>query len=180
MSTEVIIGAITLIMLVVGTGGFYYTIIKWLKGDVERIKDNIDTIKNGQTDIGERLVRIETKLEIDYNSNSPLELTNLGQKKLEESGAKNFIDEHIDKLCKEKFESIKTDYEVYERANEIIEELWKNPTDNFEPIKRQVYIKGIEKNRFITIVSIALRDAVCEKKGIPISKEQEQRVPQRR
>ena len=185
MSTEVIIGIITLVVLVVGTGGFYYTIIKWLKddinwlkGDIKRINNSIDTIKDGQVATGERLTRIETILEIWYKGNSPLELTKLGEEKLKESGAKDYIDENIDKLCEEKFEDTKNDYEVYNRANEVIEELWKNPTDSFEAVKRQVYVKGMEKNRFITIVSIALQSAVCAKKGIPINKEQKQRTQQ--
>ena len=138
------------------------TITAIVKGDIRDIRKTARDTKN-------ELTALKTELKVrDIITTSPLSLSPTGKEKLENSGAKAFIDKHFDALCRD-FEGIETNYEIHDKALEVIQNIYKNDT-NFIPVKQYAYNAGIED--FVLMVAIELRDRVCDKKGIPIKEQQ--------
>lgn len=137
-----------------------------LWGKVSKLEGVWDVVKNfvDKRDKTESKRNNFKALEKDVISTSPLGLSSTGREKLEKSGAKAFIDKYFDELYKH-FDGIKTNYEVHDKAIEVIQGVYKNNV-NFTPVKRYAYNEGIED--FVLMVAIELRDRVCNKKDIKI------------
>ena len=94
---------------------------------------------------------------------SPITLSERGTRLLNESGAKKFVDAHLDELLKTvKERAPATDYDIQEEAQKVIKELQNDPRLN--PIKDFLFKDGSTLDEAITVMGIYLRDHILEKR----------------
>ena len=98
---------------------------------------------------------------------SPVSLTNAGEKMLEESGGKKYLEINKDELIKE-FSDMKNAFDIQEKAKEIIRQKIKE--SDFEEIKEYLFKEGKGVDDIELVMGLCLRDIVLEKKSISVDK----------
>ncbi len=131
-------------------------------------------------DFGERIIRIETKLDMVFQklspnpfaqSQSPIALTSDGL----EIAKKINVDETIDRLYSNFLALVekkapKTAYDIQECSFSVVREFILNELNEQElnALKNEAFNKGMPLDSFIIIYSIKLRDRILAEKNIPI------------
>lgn len=88
-----------------------------------------------------------------FKAKSPIDLTDVGEKLLEESGAKDVVDKQYHKLSQMlDSKEPQTAFDVQEYAGKVIAEL--DDTDAFIPIKRFIYNNPEFHGRTLTIMNV--------------------------
>lgn len=134
----------------------------WIAKLGQRVK-HIEAMCEKYGDHGERIARIEGKMEPYVKRKSPLSLTKKGVALLEKSGAKQFIEHNRESLL-EHFEKIDTPFDIQEEAERIMKEKLRENND----IKNYVFSTGEDMDNLATVAGIELRDLVIKHKGIEV------------
>ena len=99
---------------------------------------------------------------------SPLALTETGEKVLEESGGKEYLENNKDRLIEE-FSETKSAFDIQEKAKDIIkQEMGK---DTFEKIKEYLFQEGKSARDIELVMGLQLRNMVLKNRGIPIQQD---------
>lgn len=107
-------------------------------------------------------------------ANSPLHLTEKGQRRFKNSGGKTYLQYNWKEWSAE-FKGLDKDYTIHNKARALINEKYEQDKDEqFEDIKAYMFNEGIPQEQAILILSIGLRDMVCNEKNIKIKKAEEQ------
>ena len=127
-----------------------------------RYKEKVDKLSNLPDRINTHDRKITVLDEFKNNATkSPLSLTELGLKVLEESGGKQYIDENkhaLIKIINDK--NPRTSLDIQELSKEVIES--QKNEENFIPIKEYVYNKGLIFDHVIRVIAIYLRDMALD------------------
>ena len=113
----------------------------------------------------ERVATMEGRMEPYVKRESPLVLTEKGEKVLEKSGAKKYIESNKENLIKG-FEHIDIPLDIQEKAKHVMNE--KLREDN--AIKDYVFREGEDMDNLAMVAGIELRDIVFAYKGITIER----------
>ena len=172
--------------------GVVLVFVNWLNNKWQDNKREQLAGQDKKTDIKVLVERIDnlittiTKLENNFNKHrhtesgqvlvmgdSPLHLTDVGKEHFEKSGTKAYLQKHLLEWYAD-FEDINTNYEIQDKAREYMEAHYKESTDaDFKKIKAYFFNEGILPEQTLLMMSVALRDMICDKKGIVIQKEKE-------
>ena len=134
----------------------------------ERVDNLIKEVKELKKDFKKHAHSAQNELIVE--SNSPLQLTERGREHFENSGCRAYFEKHLQEWLKD-FEGLDKDYRIHEKAREVIEEKYKQNTDpNIEDIKAYMFNEGVPHDKTMLMMSIGLRDMICEKKGITIKR----------
>ena len=104
-------------------------------------------------------------------SNSPRQLNDRGKALFKNSGAEDYLTEHITELCKS-FEGINEAWRIDEKSPRVIVD--NKDAVALEPVKKWAYENGEDYNDILAAMSIELRNMVLDKKGIQIKEPEKQ------
>lgn len=114
---------------------------------------------------------------------SPLALNEEGRFLLEATGAKAYIDKHINKIVQdiEQINEIQlanmSAFQIKRQAEKYLEEKQDHIKDiEFQRILAVLYQHSIDYDTLALVMSLELRDRICNQYDIPINLEQKQRV----
>ena len=124
--------------------------------DLRKKSDNYDKL-------GERIAKLEGRMEPYVKRKSPMSLTERGEKFLEVSGAKEYIQNNLENLIS-KFETIEAPLDIQEKAKQVMAEKLRENND----IKAYVFREGEDMDNLAVVAGIELRDLVIKHKGIEI------------
>ncbi len=136
------------------------------KGKVDTHHVDISEIKKEQKEVRDKVISCETSLrerEPLGKRKSPISLTDRGNKVLNESGGKKFIDDNLSEFSsKVEAKEPKTSYDVQEISKEVISGLQND--DRVNPLKDYLFKEGMEIDDIIFVLGIYLRDRILEQK----------------
>lgn len=114
--------------------------------------------------LDKRLTGIEGKSAGIFQAMSPVSLTALGTKLLEDSFIKSYVDSHLAKLEKLVLESChsKTAYDIQNSAFNLLA-AYEFDTNTEEKLKDFVFQQGVEMNILRRVGAIYLRDILLKK-----------------
>ena len=114
---------------------------------------------------------------------SPLVINEEGRFLLEATGAKAYIDKHINKIAQniEQINEIKlahmSAFQIKRQAEKYLEEKQDDIQDKeFQGILAVLYQHAIDYDTLTLVMSLELRDRICNHYDIPVNLEQEQRA----
>lgn len=131
-------------------------------------------------DMAEMVIRLDTKVDLIYRnttpqsvltSTSPLGLSELGQKIVENVGAQKILKKYIKKLTEEiEDSSAKNAYDIQMEAMRIAKERMIRflNEEELNTIKQEAFSHGIITEDVLAVFGILLRNHVLEEKGLPI------------
>lgn len=138
--------------------GKYQQKVDDLRENQERIFSKIDTLRT-DTDIFKEF-KVHVQKFIDqklYSANSPLQLTELGQKLINESGFSDIFEQVKDDLVRKlQDKNPMTQYDIQEEARELMDSL--TDYQPFAPIKIYAFEKGQDFRQILRAGAILLRD----------------------
>jgi hypothetical protein len=137
---------------------------------VDRLETEVKEIKIEIKEIRDKTIACETSLKERgplKKSKSPVSLTERGEKVINDSGGKSFVDANYTEL-KNKVEEKdpKTSYDIQEVSHKILMDLKSDVRIN--PIKEYAFNEGLELNDVLDIMGIHLRDLILKEKGIAV------------
>lgn len=155
-------------LLLAGTAGFvtawvklvkYQQKVDHLENDNKALNSAINQFRTDIATLNE--FKIQAQKFIDktiYKSASPLSLTELGEKLVNESGFLKIFENEKNNLCKmlEKKDNPITKYDVQEKSRELMDNLRDYPA--FAPIKLYAYNSGKDFGQILRAGAIPLRD----------------------
>ena len=159
----------------IALGVAYATIkakLSTLEKGSETIERKVEILEKDVKEILKELNQMKGREEVSRQS--PLSLTEVGVKTFSESGAERYIEKHRDTLLK-KFKDIETPFDIQEKSKDIVRVILKNESDispELKRIKEYLFKEGKDVEKFITVMSIGLRDVVLQHKNIPVHEEQ--------
>ena len=140
---------------------------------IERVDNLIQEVRELKKDFKQHEHTQEGRVLV--NSNSPLHLTDDGEEYFKNSGCKAYFEKHLQEWMKH-FEGLNKDYLIHDKAREFMNDHYKQSTDaDFKSIKAYMFYEGVSHEQIMLMLSVGLRDMVCEEKEI-IIKKKEQRV----
>lgn len=136
------------------------------KGKVDRAGTDITDIRGEQKIIRDKVIACETSLkerEPLGRRKSPVGLTDRGNKVLNDSGGKDFVDKNFEELSKKVEEkNPKTSYDIQEASKLIFDEM-KDDT-KINPMKEYLFKDGLEFKDLVFVLGTYLRDKILESK----------------
>lgn len=137
------------------------------KSKVDRLESDMKDIKEEMKQVRDKAVACEATQKANepyIKRKSPLSLTDRGNKLLENSGGKRFVDENFENLNKlVDAKGSKTPYDVQESSKIVLEEMQGD--DKFDSLKEYLFKEGIEIENLIVVMGIYLRDKILEGRG---------------
>ncbi|MCY4577027.1 MAG: hypothetical protein OXB96_01155 [Candidatus Kaiserbacteria bacterium] len=147
-----------------GAFGVMWLIVRMVKGDLKDCMEKMEkTLKESIDDLKKRFERIENC--IIKVSDSPIKLTEVGQKVLRESGGLDYLASNKDSLLQEFFDT-DDPFVIQERAVKIIRE--KMEVGEFVANTEWLYKNGSTTDQVVDAVGTELRDMVFRVKGIDV------------
>ncbi|EKV57275.1 hypothetical protein A966_05338 [Brachyspira hampsonii 30446] len=171
LNSSVIILVIILIFIIFLT----YKLGKWS----EKFS-NQDNKLSKIDDISDRLIKVETKIDLIYQhtnknspimSNSPISLTDVGQKISKDMNANEILKKYLDKLENDtSLKDCNSAYDIQKNSmdlakNKLIEYLNE---EELLKVKNQAYNYGILVEDIMSIFGILLRNYILDKRGMSI------------
>ena len=180
---NIIISVITALFT---AGGFYYINILLDKrrgktsanNDLAILTERLDNLISQVGDIKQDFKKHAhtEQNQLIVEATSPLHFTEKGKEYFEDSGCKAYFEEHLQEWL-EKFKELDKDYTIHNKAREFMKEKYKQDNDSdFEDIKAYMFNEGISYDQTLLMLSVGLRDMICEKKGITIKRKEQ--IPQ--
>ena len=160
-------------------GGLIPTLLALLGGlvflgrkleQIDKSAESIETIETQINEFSKTLAKLEefkisTQKFIDnkiYQSQSPLSLTEFGEKLIKDSGFRRIFDKEKDVLVAElEKKQPKTKYDVQEKARELMNELQEYLP--FQAIKKYAFEHGQDYGQILRAGAIPLRDYFLKK-----------------
>lgn len=131
-------------------------------------------LRDGMSDLGDRISKLEGfKDGLLITQQSPLALTETGEKVLEESGGKEYLEDHKDRLIAE-FSKTKNAFDIQEKARDVVRQEMER--DAFEKIKEYLFREGKSARDIELVMGLQLRNMVLESRGIPIQQSDSEKV----
>ena len=127
--------------------------------------------------LSDRVSKIEGKIEVILKginisltqSNSPLSLSEEGEKVLVESGGKEYIEKESSRLIAALAEKVGDDFsnpfDVQEKAKEVIGDL-VTKTGEMPDIKHYLYKHSRQADDIVVVMGLALRDRALQEKAV--------------
>lgn len=140
-----------------------------IEGIEEYIKDLSHYLHDGRYDVPERLKSYMSRVSPYYMSHSPVRLTEKGNSLIRESwfqeildAEKDFFVKNIRQKLDEKGESDTFFYFAEKYSVDLIRDFYEWEDRILDPIRQYIFEQGLidDKDRIITTLGIALRDAV--------------------
>lgn len=159
-------------LFVGGFSGFITSLIKVGKytNKVDTLENDVRDLKREVREIRDKVIACETSLkerEPLTKRESPISLTDKGNKTLKDSGAEKFIDDNFDSLFKKiEGKHPKAAYDIQEISKNVLEDMQND--DLFNDLKEYAFKEGREIEDIILVAGIHLRDKVLMKKGLNI------------
>lgn len=155
--------------LVVGFLGALVTIgmhrekVNHLEKDVAKHGEKIDKLRTDTDQLLEFKKQAQKFMDANiYKSNSPLSLTDYGQKLVDESGFKQIFDVEKDNLVHMLEQKLPTtQYDAQEQARALMDSLTNHAP--FEPLKKYAFDHGADLGQILRAGAIMLRDYYFEK-----------------
>ncbi|MBU1122422.1 MAG: hypothetical protein ABIH71_08015 [Candidatus Omnitrophota bacterium] len=161
---------ISAVVLFIFTLGKLWERLYHVGKEVDKIHDDIGTVKKETNSINTNVTRLISILQgkgiIDSNMyfqvSSPMQLTNAGKKMLEECGFFSYFEKYKDILLKEiKKKKPKTKYDIEQIAKDVIYNA-DMTVDEFVPIKEYAFQHGSDLSNMLIAFSLYLRDYAIE------------------
>lgn len=153
--------------LVFGIIGAFIGFIRMGEKVKQLEKDNDDEKKEIK-EIRDKVIACETSLkerEPFLKRKSPVSLTDRGNTFLDESGGRNFVDNHFARLRLAVEERApKTAYDIQEYSREVIDGMKEG--DDFNILKEYLFKEGLELKDLVAVMGIYLRDKILVEKGL--------------
>lgn len=138
------------------------------KSKVDRLEVEVKEIRTEVKEIRDKTIACETSLKERgplKKSRSPVSLTERGEKVIEESTGKSFIDSNYAELKSlVEDEKPKTSYDIQEVSHAIVFLYKEDPRIN--SVKEYAFKEGLELDDILDIMGIYLRDLILKEKGI--------------
>lgn len=154
---------------IVGALSAIFTIGKY-KEKVDRTETDIKDIKSDTREIRDKVIACETSIKERgplTRRKSPIDLTERGEKVLEESQGKKFIDDHYEELKRKVEENNpQTSYDFQEFSKKVVGEL--RDDERINPIKEYLFKEGMELDDIIEVLGIYLRNLILHEKNIAV------------
>ncbi len=165
----------SLLQVLIATFSICSTLIwfDWVTGSrFTKVETDIDWLKNSMRkideisrDVNELRVNAENKKTSFFAAQSPVRLTENGQKLLTESGLKDYIDRRKDLLDNCASSELPNAYEVQQYAFDLFDNI--NFEGEFDPIiKQYTFEHGISLDIVKRIGALYFRDLCLERKGM--------------
>lgn len=141
------------------------------KNKVDTNCTDIGDIKREQKEVRDKVIACETSLkerEPLTRKKSPVTLTSRGERVLNDSGGKKFVDDNYPELkTKVESKSPSTSYDIQETSKQVIEELKEDTRIN--PIKEYLFKEGMDISEILNVLGIYLRDKFLKDKGVAVA-----------
>ncbi len=132
-----------------------------------KYSEKVDQLE--KCDLNSRLSKLEGQFQQINTTNaflrkeSPIALNEKGEKLLRESGGSDFLSQNFETL----FEAVEnkgpqTPYDVQEMSKEVLSAM--RDSERFNPLKDYAFKEGLELETLISVMGIALRDMILNKK----------------
>ena len=142
--------------------------IAWgrLNTSVGNITADVRELKEDVKDVRERFAGLEGKTSGLYQANSPISLTKDGDKTLQESGLKEYVDQNKQILIDacDAGADMRTPYDVQECVFEFFDS-HELPQEIEDQLKNYAYSHGLKLDVLLRVGAIYLRDIALVQKG---------------
>ncbi len=161
--TFIVVELLLTIIVLLG-GAIAYFIIR-IFSDVDSIKKELKPMSPAIVEIQDKLTSTGHKIlfPITVTNNSPMKLTEVGEKLMKDSGFDKVISDNkkyfVDKVKEKK---PKNNYDIQQSSMALIHELLTTNDPKLTPVKTYAYEEGVPVEIFVQPAGITLRDAVME------------------
>jgi hypothetical protein len=173
MTIDTVITVVVSLVISLLTSALY---VGWQLGQYKNKVDNLEItvgkdehngLRKTVGDMRDKVVSCETSLKERgplIQARSPMTLTARGEKFLEESGSKKFVDDNFEELLRavDKLKP-KTAYDVQEDSRKVVENLSESNRLNF--IKNYLFKQGETMTNAVSVIGIYLRDLILKNKN---------------
>lgn len=156
---EALLGIGAIVLAVGIAWGRLNTLVSDITTDVRELKDDVK-------DVRERFAGLEGKTSGLYQANSPISLTKDGDKALQESGLKEYVDHNKQVLIDacDSGADMRTPYDVQECVFEFFDS-HELPQEIEDQVKTYAYNQGLKLDVLLRVGAIYLRDIALIQKG---------------
>lgn len=156
---ETLLGIAATVLAIGVAWGRLNTSVGNIDSDVRELKDDVK-------DVRERFAALEGKTSGLYQANSPISLTKDGDRTLEESGLKEYIDQNKQVLIDacDAGADMRTPYDVQECVFEFFDS-HELPQEMEDRLKTYAYNHGLKLDVLLRVGAIYLRDIALVQKG---------------
>ena len=130
-------------------------------------KDEHSGLRKTVSDIRDKVVSCEATIKANgplTERKSPVSLSDRGEELLNNSEAKQFVNNNLEELSK-KVEELrpKTAYDVQENSWKVLQDM--SDDDRFNTLKEYLFQEGLKLEDLVTVMGIYLRDNILKNKG---------------